>query len=210
MLAATFAADGNLWLLRVDDHDGFPDLPELLLSCHATHGGIVSQMPLPLPEPMLVVFGSERPEVHLTSLGNCLLVACFNRLFIRQGASGWKDLVFDSQIIGLVPTPALARAGCAVRLENGVALVWLDQLSSAQTVVTHLPRPLAAFTRQGTLVVVSKEDRTGRLFEIIRGEARAAADFIGVGDQPVALLGTDEREAFAIVDENGPVHLYTG
>ena len=211
VLAATFAADGNLWLLRVvDDHQGFPDLPELLLSCHALHGGIVSQMPLLLPEPVLVALATESPEVYLVGLGNCLLVACGNHLLIRQGMSDWRELVFDARIIGLVPTPALARAGCAVRLENGVALVWLDQISSVQTVITNLPRPLAAFTRQGTLVVISREDRLGRLFEIVRGEARAAADFSGVGNQPVALLGTDERETFAIVDEDGPVHLYTG
>ncbi len=204
VLAATFAADGNLWLLRVGSDDG-----DLLLACHAKGGGIVSQMAFPLS--IIEAHFEQKPaEFYLASLGNCLLVACGNRLFVRQGESSWKELAFNVPITGLVPTPALARGGCAVQLENGAALVWLDQLSSTQTVFTDLARPLVTFTRQGTVVVVSREDRTGRLFEIVRGEARAAADFHGVGDRPVALLGTDERETFAIVDEYGPVHLYAG
>ena len=165
---------------------------------------------MPLPAAVFSAFEYQAPEFYLANSGNCLLVGCSDRLLLRQGESEWKELVFGSRITGLVPTPALARAGCAVQLESGAALVWPDWLSSEQTVFTDLANPLVAFTRQGTAVMVSRGDRRGRLFEIIRGEARAAADFDGVGDKPVALLATDEREAFAIVDENGSVHLYAG
>ncbi len=204
VLAVSWAADGNLWLLRVQDDGDDP-----ILVCHAPHGGIVSQMTFPLSAAQMAA-GQKPSGFHIIHSRDCLLIAFADRLLMRQGASTWKELAFDAPITGLVPTPALARAGCAVQLENGVALLWLDQPSEAQTVVTGLARPLAAFTRLGTLAVVSREDRAGRLFEIVVGEAREAAAFSGVGEKPVVLLGTADREAFAIVDEAGPVHLYTG
>ena len=143
-------------------------------------------------------------------MGSCVLVACFSELFIYQDTARRTELKFDAPIIGLVPTPPLARAGCAVLLQNGVALVWLDQLSAVQTVVTNTRDPLAAFTRLGSLVVLSREAREGRLFEIIRGEARPAADFDGITGKPIAVVGTAEREGFAVCSEEGTVQLYTG
>ena len=204
VFAAAFADDGNLWLLRGQGQD------RMLLICHTLRGEIVSQVPIALPADVQAEFEWNLPEFHLLSVGNRVLVAWADRLLIHQGEGDWKELAFDARTTGLIPMPSLARAGCAVQLESGVALVWLDRPTSAHTVAAGLVRPLAAFTRQGTLAVVSAEERSGRLFEIIGGQAREAAVFKGVGNRPIALLGTADREAFAIVEEGGAVQLYTG
>ena len=206
--AATFAADGNLWLLRAVANEGVAAHVEMLLSCYSGDGvNIGSQT---LPESVATVLWSAEWPMHLSSVGNFLLVACLDELFIYHAAARRTELKFDAPIIGLVPTTPLARAGCAVRLQNGVALVWLDQLSAVQTVVTNVRAPLAAFTRLGSLVVLPREEKEGQLFEIIRGEARAAADFAAPAGKPITMVRTAEREGFAVFSEEGTAQLYTG
>ena len=88
-----------------------------------------------------------------------------------------------------------------------MALHWFDGLSEeVHTLHSELASPLAAFTGNGTLVLLAENE--GRLCEVSAKAAPQSSSFAWPGKAPIAVVRADGSNQFAVFSADGKVQVF--
>jgi hypothetical protein len=195
-LVSVCTRSNRVWLLR-DAEDG-------LSECRSLDGNLVSSQGLAeafADNPAAVLRSST-----LVQRDYFWLAAARRLLLFRQGKTigNWQA---ETDIASLIPSAPNLPLCVAVRLENGVSLHWTDALKeTTETVCNDLPNPLAAFTSDGTLVLIGNNE--GRICEGTHRGVTGISAFTLLRDKPIALVRAEVPSQFAVFGEDGKVQVF--
>jgi hypothetical protein len=141
----------------------------------------------------------------LLALGTHIWLACGPNLALLKGGKIINRWRLESPILGLEPTAPFLSSGIVARCEYGAAAFWHEVLSGRVEMIAHeLVRPRAVFLGNGTLVLLGmmRDGRgcDGLLLDINHRGIQGGAEFFKSGESPIALIGTDRPDEFAIFD----------
>ena len=209
---ATSMSAGQYWMLRFVDAD-------LIAEARSDLGKIIGSFKPPeelcQAARQIVQAQPARGGISMLAMRSQVWIAVASKLYCFSGSQTWKEWNFEEEIFGLEQSsPFLSRA-IVVRCKNGAAVFWADQLSGAPEIIaTNLIAPLAAFLRNGSLVLLSTsagpEGFPGRVIDLDRRGIHSTADFAWNGDWPVGLVATDQPDGFAIFTKYGAVAVFRG
>jgi hypothetical protein len=124
----------------------------------------------------------------------------------RQGKllANWQA---ETDIVSLVPSAPNLPSGALVRLEKGVSLHWTDALKEqTETLCEELTQPLAAFTADGTLVLVAGSE--GRICDVNQRGVNGLNAFTLAMGGPIAVVRAESSNQFAVFSGAGHVQLF--
>jgi hypothetical protein len=209
---ATSVSAGQYWMLRFVESD-------LIAEARGESGQIIGNFKLPdeLHQMAREVIQSRpaRGGISMLAMRSNLWIAVRRKLYCFSGNSTWKEWNFEGEIFGLEQSsPFLSRA-IAVRCSTGAAVFWADHISATPEIISSkLIAPLAAFLRNGSLVLLSTsagpEGFPGQVIDLDRRGIHSTADFTWKGDWPAALVATDQPGGFAIFTKYGAVVKFAG
>jgi hypothetical protein len=141
----------------------------------------------------------------LLALGRNVWVACGpNLALLKRGriVNQWR---LESPILGLEATAPFLTSGIVARCEYGAAFFWHEALSERVEMIAHeLPRPRAVFLGNGALVLLGMvrdgQGCDGLVLDVDRRGIHGETTFFKNGESPIALVGTDRPDEFAIFD----------
>ena len=143
----------------------------------------------------------------LLALGTHVWVACGPNLALLKGGRIVKRWRLESPILGFEATAPFLTPGIVARCEQGAAVFWHEALSERVEMIAHqIHRPRAVFLRNGVLVLLGKNTThegpasEGLVLDIDRRCIHGEATFFSPGESPIALIGTDRPDEFAIFD----------
>lgn len=184
------------WLLR-DSGDG-------LVECRLVYGTCVSSLGLG------GVFAGQLGAIFVSSLlsqRDFLWVSAKQRLCLfRAGelAGNWEA---ETDIVSLVPSAPNLPLCALARLAKGVSLHWTDALKErTETLCEELVAPLAAFTANGTLVLVSGTE--GRICDVNQRGVAGINSFTLLKGRPLAVVRAEGPNQFAVFYDNGTAQLF--
>jgi tetratricopeptide (TPR) repeat protein len=144
-----------------------------------------------------------------------LLLAHRDTMFIGVGnhlLSAVRDKAIEptelpSRIIGLAGAWSLTRPRMSITMERGGLVFWggLDH-GHMQPIGTDLDHPHAAFTRGGTLIVVTRDE--GLTYDTHDRQVSHRGHFQVGGNDLVAILPTNVINQFALLSAGGKVQLF--
>jgi tetratricopeptide (TPR) repeat protein len=145
------------------------------------------------------------PTVMATIKGYRLLVSGGNQALQMSpmGNPTLIDLPHAGKEIAI--SPVFTRARFAVTMREGAMVIWPDD-NKHQVVGTTLFDPVAAFLRDGTLLLISAD--AGLAFNTHGGKVTHLATFSGPGRPPIAVLPTEAMDEFAVFTTDGVVRVY--
>jgi hypothetical protein len=141
----------------------------------------------------------------LLALGTHVWVACGPNLALLKSGRITHRWRLESPILGLEATAPFLASGIVARCEHGAAVFWHDTLSDHVEMIAHeLHRPRAVFLGNGALVLLgmARDGRgcDGLVLDVDRRGIHGEAPFSKAGESPIALIGTDSPDEFAIFD----------
>ncbi|HSU53643.1 MAG TPA: hypothetical protein VLT36_06260, partial [Candidatus Dormibacteraeota bacterium] len=127
-------------------------------------------------------------------------------LLYRQGqiVAQWEA---ETEIQSLVASAPNLPVCVAVRLAKGVSLHWVDALKErTETLCAELLQPLAAFTANGTLVLMRGNE--GRICEVSPRATKGISSFELLGQTPIEVVRADGPNRFGVFSADGKVQLF--
>jgi hypothetical protein len=121
-------------------------------------------------------------------------------------AATWEA---ETPIRALIPSAPNLPLCTAVALHKGVSLHWADNLKShTETLCEELINPLAAFTANGTLILVSANQ--GRICDVGPAGVKTITEFTFPipPAEPIALVRAGGPNQFALFSKDGKVQLF--
>lgn len=209
-LAATFDPNGTFWLWR-HIRTGLQ-----LSSYQSLKTGIVrANLEIPFLEQEWVahsVFGAPNVPV-MAVLEHRILIGLGRNLHVlnisspEQETEGAGRLSFEEDILAIVPGAKWTKPHVAIVLEHQVLICWLDGSSpQVSHVQTGLEDPLATFTNEGTLVVITPDK--GYLFDCSSHGVRSSCQFERKREDVIAVIRGPEARSYATVESNGNVKTF--
>ncbi len=133
-------------------------------------------------------------------------VAAGHTLFLDRPGKPLQSWEVESGILSLMSSAPHLPLCALARLERGVAIQWFDAIrDNVETLCGELERPLAAFTGDGTLILLS--GREGRICDVRRGSSQANS-FEWLGGEPLAVVRAGAANEFVVFTRSGQGHLY--
>ncbi|MDB6113051.1 MAG: hypothetical protein JWR69_4801 [Pedosphaera sp.] len=188
---------GFNWLLR-SGADG------LLLECRTAGGNLVANTGL--SEIAKEISGNVR---HLSLLvqRDLVWIAADKQLFLHRPNRPHQCWETESAILSLVGSAPHLPLSVLMRLERGVACQRFDDIKeNVETICPELVSPLAAFSANGTLILLSNHE--GRICDPHRaGFHQNSFEWPGKAE-PMALMRAQTANEFAIFTKAGEAHLF--
>jgi len=191
------------WLLRISEG-------HLLLEERAKDGRLIGSfdVSLVMHQPLR---GSA--QVILFSLRGHVWIACGPHLFLFKNGKMTRRWELESSILGFEASAPFLSCAVVARCEQGVAVFFLDALSDhVEMIASHLARPRAVFLGNGTLVLLAgtSDGRgcEGIVVDIDRRGIHSEEKFYKNGHPPIALIGTDRTDDFAVFDGSNSAEVW--
>ena len=183
---------------------------ELILDERTEDGRLVGCFEVP---ELLAGLGEAGGTFSMLALRGQVWLACGVNLRLFKGgkiAHSWR---LESPVLGLEASAPFLPCGVVARCANGAAVFWHDALSAeVEMIAQELTRPRAVFLGNGTLVLLAGESDglgcDGRVVDIDRKGIHSEATFYKKGGVPLALVGTDRPDEFAVFDGTGAAEIW--
>jgi hypothetical protein len=184
------------WLLR-DSGDG-------LVECRSLDGTLVSSLGL-----SGVFAGQLSAFLHcsLITQRDFLWVSAKQRLCLFRKGEMIGNWEAETDILSLVPSAPNLPLCLLARLGKGVSLHWIDALKErTETLCEQLTAPLAAFTADGTLILISGEE--GRICDVNQRAVGRISAFTLLEGMPIAVVRAQGPNQFAVFYDNGTAQVF--
>ena len=113
----------------------------------------------------------------------------------------------ESPILSLVPSPPHLPLCTLARLKSGVAIHWADHLEDiSPTICADLAEPLAAFTADGSLVLLGEGE--GRHCSVSARESESVNSLPWREPKPLALVRAEGPNHFAVFTQDGHIRVF--
>ena len=133
-------------------------------------------------------------------------VAAGRTLLLNRPGKPMQSWTVESEVLSLVGSAPHLSLCALARLEQGVAIQWYDAIQeNVETICGELERPLAAFTKDGTLILLS--GREGRICDVRRNKTRVHS-FEWSGGEPLAVVRAGAANEFIVFTRSGEGHLF--
>lgn len=194
-LAAVCTRGQMAWLLRASG-DG-------LVECRSLDGTLLSSLGVggALGGHLGSFFGS------LLSQRDFLWVSVRQRLCLFRAGEVVGNWEAETDIVSLVPSAPNLPLCVLARLQRGASLHWTDALKErTETVCEELAAPLAAFTADGSLVLVSGKE--GRICDVNQRGVAGTNSFTLLRGTPIAVVRAEGPNQFAVFMDNGTAQVF--
>jgi tetratricopeptide (TPR) repeat protein len=183
------------WLLRSDSGN-------LILESRRLDGAVVSNLAL---FNGLAAITTQSRNFALLVQRNLIWLATDTKLFLQRPEKPAQSWEVESEILSLIGSAPHLPLCALARLQRGVAIQHFDAIKdNVETICPELLDPLATFTANGFLVLLSS--REGRICDIQRAGTQQYF-FDWHQGEPLALVRAGAAGEFAVFTEGGQVHL---
>jgi hypothetical protein len=132
-------------------------------------------------------------------------IAAGRKLFLHREDNPLQTWKAESSFLSLVGGMTYLPRCALARMERGVTIQWGDDIKpQAETICGDLANPLAAFTMDGSLVLLAQ--REGRICNLHQGGIRM--DSFEGPEEAIAVVRAHMANEFAIFTQAGKVHQY--
>ena len=202
-MLALSVSGAQWWVLRIAG-------PELILDERTEDGRLVGGFEV---GELVADIGDAGGTFSMLALRRHVWLACGPNLLLFKGGiieCSWR---LESPILGLEASAPFLPCAVVARCERGAAVFWHDAFSaSVEMIAPELKRPRAVFLGNGTLILLAGESDgrgcDGRAVDLDRKGIHSEATFYKLGGTPLALVGTDRPDEFAVFDGTSEAQIW--
>ncbi len=163
---------------------------------------------------LLADAGVEGGTFSMLALRGHVWLAYGMNLLLFKGAKIERYWRLESPILGLEASVPFLPCAVVARCEWGAAVFWHDALADrVEMIASALECPRAVFLGNGTLILLGRARDGGGCdgwaIDIDRHGLHGEAKFHKAGGSPIALVGTDRSDEFAVFDGTDKVQIWT-
>jgi tetratricopeptide (TPR) repeat protein len=175
----------------------------IVLECHRLDGTLIGNTGF---DRVSGTIGGPFRRASLLIQRELAWVAAGRTLLLNRPGKPMQSWTVESEVLSLVGSAPHLSLCALARLERGVAIQWYDAIQeNVETICGELERPLAAFTKDGTLILLS--GREGRICDVRRNKTRVHS-FEWSGGEPLAVVRAGAANEFIVFTNSGEGQLF--
>jgi tetratricopeptide (TPR) repeat protein len=175
----------------------------IVLECHRLDGTLIGNTGF---DRVSGTIGGPFRRASLLIQRELAWVAAGRTLLLNRPGKPMQSWTVESEVLSLVGSAPHLSLCALARLEQGVAIQWYDAIQEyVDTICGELERPLAAFTKDGTLILLS--GREGRICDVRRNKTRVHSFEWSCGD-PLAVVRAGAANEFIVFTKSGEGQLF--